>query len=62
MITLTARSLRATGGTTLGGQHLSPRTGRLIGPRRLSLLTPTRKGVYTAQVPAHAAAIITLPA
>jgi hypothetical protein len=57
---LSARSLRATGGTTLAGQSLSPRTGQLAGTPRLTLVRPNAKGVYAVRVPAHAAAILTL--
>ena len=59
---LTARSLAATGGTTLAGQSLSPRTGQLAGTPSLTLVTPNAKGVYAVRVPAHAAAILTLSA
>ena len=57
---LTAKSLSATGGTTLAGQSLSPRTGQLTGTPRLTQVRPNAKGVYGVRVPAHAAAILTL--
>lgn len=57
---LTARSLSATGGTTLGGQRLSSRTGQLAGTPRVTLVSPNAKRVYGVRVPAHAAAILTL--
>jgi hypothetical protein len=57
---LTAKSPTATGGTTLAGQRLSPRTGQLTGTPRLALVRPNAKGVYGVRVPAHAAAILTL--
>jgi len=59
---LSAKSLSATGGTTLSGQSLSPRTGQLNGTPSLTLVRPTAKGVYAVRVPAHAAAILTLAA
>lgn len=59
---LSAKSLSATGGTTLAGQSLSPRTGQLTGTPRLTLVKPNAEGVYAVQVPAHAAAILTLSA
>jgi len=58
---LSANSLSATSGTKLAGQTLSPRTGKLAGTARLTPVRPTRKGVYTVRVPAHSAAILTLP-
>jgi hypothetical protein len=57
---LSAKSLGATGGTTLAGQRLSSRTGQLTGTPRLTLVKPNAKGVYAVRVPAHAAAILTL--
>ncbi len=57
---LSAKSLSATGGTTLAGQSLSPRTGQLAGTPSLTLVTPNANGVYAVRVPAHAAAILTL--
>jgi hypothetical protein len=59
---LRARSLNATGGTTLAGQRLSPRTGQLTGTPKPTLVRPNAKGVYAVRVPAHAAAILTLSA
>jgi hypothetical protein len=57
---LSAKSLSATGGTTLAGQRLSSRTGRLTGTRSLTLVSPNANDVYAVRVPAHAAAILTL--
>jgi hypothetical protein len=57
---LSAKSLSATGGTTLAGRSLSPRTGQLTGTPRLTLVRPNARGVYAVRVPAHAAAILTL--
>jgi hypothetical protein len=57
---LSAKSLSATGGTTLAGQSLSTRTGQLTGTPRLTLVRPNAEGVYAVRVPAHAAAILTL--
>ena len=57
---LSARSLSATGGTTLAGRRLSSRTGQLTGTPRLTLVRPNAKRVYAVRVPAHAAAILTL--
>ncbi|HEY1566034.1 MAG TPA: hypothetical protein VGF68_03420 [Solirubrobacteraceae bacterium] len=59
---LRARSLSATGGTTLGGQRLSSRTGQLTGTPHLTLIRPNANGVYAVPVPPRAAAILTLPA
>jgi hypothetical protein len=59
---LSAKSLSATGGTTLAGRSLSPRTGQLTGTPRLTLVRPNANGVYAVRVPAHAAAILTLAA
>jgi hypothetical protein len=59
---LRANSLSATGGTTLGGQSLSSRTGQLIGTASRTLVSPNALGVYAVRVPAHAAAILTLSA
>jgi hypothetical protein len=59
---LRARSLSATGGTTLGGQRLSSRTGQLTGTPHLTLIRANANGVYAVPVPARAAAILTLPA
>ncbi len=59
---LSAKSLSATGGTTLAGQSLSSRTGQLTGTPRVTLVRPNAKGVYPVRVPAHAAAILTLSA
>jgi hypothetical protein len=59
---LSASSLGATGGTTLTGQKLSPRTGQLAGTPRLTLVKPNATGVYAVRVPAHAAAILKLTA
>jgi hypothetical protein len=58
---LTARSLSATGGTTLAGQSLSPRTGQLAGRAITTRARSNRRGVYTLRVPAHSAALLTLP-
>jgi hypothetical protein len=57
---LSAKSLSATGGTTLAGRRLSSRTGQLTGTQRLTLVRPNAKGAYAVRVPAHAAAILTL--
>jgi hypothetical protein len=57
---LRAKSLSATGGTTLAGRSLSARTGQLTGTPSLTLVRPNAKGVYAVRVPAHAAAILTL--
>jgi hypothetical protein len=57
---LSAKSLSATGGTTLAGQSLSSSTGQLTGRPRYTLVKPNTKGVYAVRVPAHAAAILTL--
>jgi hypothetical protein len=57
---LSATSLSATGGATLAGQRLSPRTGQLSGAPRLTPVRPNARGVYAIRVPAHAAAILTL--
>ena len=59
---LSAKSLSATGGATLAGRSVSSRTGQLTGTPRLRLVRPNVKGVYVVQVPAHAAAILTLSA
>jgi hypothetical protein len=59
---LSAKSLSATGGTTLAGQSLSSRTGQLTGTPRLTLVRPNAQGVYAVRVAAHAAAILTLSA
>jgi hypothetical protein len=59
---LSAKSLSATGGTTLAGQSLSSRTGQLAGTPSLTLVSPNAKRVYGVRVPAHAAAILTLSA
>jgi hypothetical protein len=59
---LSAKSLSATGGTTLAGQRLSSHTGQLTGTPSLTLVRPNAKGVYAVRVPAHAAAILTLSA
>jgi hypothetical protein len=59
---LSAKSLSATGGTTLGGRSLSPRTGQLAGTPSLTVVRPNAKGVYAVRVPAHAAAILALSA
>jgi hypothetical protein len=59
---LRAKSLSATGGTTLAGQRLSPHTGQLTGTPSLKLISPNAKGVYAVRVPAHAAAILALSA
>jgi hypothetical protein len=59
---LSAKSLGATGGTTLAGQSLSSRTGQLTGTSRQTLVRPNARAVYAVRVPAHAAAILTLPA
>jgi hypothetical protein len=59
---LSAKSLSATGGTTLAGQSLSSRAGQLTGTPSLTLVRPNAKGVYAVRVPAHAAAILTLSA
>ncbi len=57
---LTARSLSATGGTTLGGQTLSARTGLLAGRMRVTRVRRGAQGAYSVRVPAHSAAILTL--
>jgi hypothetical protein len=57
---LDAGSLSATGGTTLGGQTLSSRTGQLAGTPHTTRVTRNHRGVYAVRVPAHAAAILTL--
>lgn len=57
---LTARSLTATGGATLGGQTVSSTTGELAGTPRVTRVRPGDHGTYTVRVPAHAAAILTL--
>jgi hypothetical protein len=57
---LHAGSLSATGGTTLGGQRLSARTGQLTGRTRVTKVKRNAKGVYHVRVPAHAAAILTV--
>jgi hypothetical protein len=62
MSLLSAGSLSASGGTTLGGQSLSSSTGQLSGTPRLTLVRPNAKGVYSVRVPAHAAAILALSA
>ena len=59
---LSANSLSATGGTTLAGQSLSPRTGQLTGTPSLTLVAPNAIGVYAVGVPAHTAAILTFSA
>jgi hypothetical protein len=59
---LSAKSLSATGGTTLAGQSLSSRTGQLTGTPRVTLVRPNAKHVYAVRVPAHAAAILALSA
>jgi hypothetical protein len=59
---LSATSLSATGGTTLAGRRLSPRTGQLIGTPRVTRVRPNARGVYAVRVPPHAAAILTLSA
>jgi hypothetical protein len=59
---LNAKSLSATGGSTLAGQCLSSRTGELTGTPSLTLVKPNAKGVYEVRVPAHAAAILALSA
>jgi hypothetical protein len=59
---LSAKSLSATGGTTLAGQNLSSRTGQLTGTPNLTVVRPNAKGVYAVRVPAHAATILTLSA
>jgi hypothetical protein len=60
MSLLSAASLTATGGATLGGQTVSSRTGLLTGAPRATLVRPNHRGLYTVRVPAHAAAILTL--
>jgi hypothetical protein len=57
---LSAKSLSATGGATLGGQSLDPHTGQLSGKQRLTQVKPNAKGVYEVKVPAGSAAILTL--
>jgi hypothetical protein len=57
---LSAGSLTATGGTTLAGQTLSPRTGQLTGTLHTTPVAPNRRGVYAVRIPAHAAAILTV--
>ncbi len=57
---LSARSLTATGGATLGGQTVSSRTGQLTGTPRTTRVRPSGHRVYSVRVPAHAAAILTL--
>jgi hypothetical protein len=58
---LRARSLRATSGTTLAGQHLNPRTGELVGRPRTTPVHPEGRGIYVVQIPPSTAAILTLP-
>jgi Glycosyl hydrolase family 79 C-terminal beta domain len=60
---LTAPSLRATSGVTLGGQSFgaSTTTGELAGTQATDAVAPTR-GEYTVRVPAASAAMLTLPA
>lgn len=58
---LRAPSLGATGGTTLAGQRLSPRSGQLAGSQKLTTVKPGAGGVYQVAVPAGSAAILTLP-
>lgn len=57
---LRAPSLSATGGTTLGGQTVSSRTGELTGTPSLTPVSPSPGGVYAVRVPAGEAAILTL--
>ena len=58
---LSAASLNATGGVTLGGRRLSARTGGLSGTEHTTTVRPDRHDVYAVTVPAHSAAILTLP-
>lgn len=57
---LSAKSLGATGGTTLAGQSLSPSTGQLTGAPHLTPVRPNATGVYAVRVPPHAAAILSI--
>lgn len=57
---LSAKSLSATDGATLGGQRLDLHTGQLSGQQRLTSVKPNAKGVYEVKVPAGSAAILTL--
>ncbi len=57
---LSARSLAATGGTTLGGQTVSSRTGELTGTPHVTQVRSNHRGVYAMRVPGHAAAILML--
>jgi hypothetical protein len=59
---LSGTSLSATSGTALAGQTMSSRTGQLTGTPSLTSVEPNAAGVYAVQVPAHAAAILTLSA
>jgi hypothetical protein len=59
---LSAKSLSATGGTTLAGRSLSSRTGQLAGMPSLTLVSPNAQGVYAVRIPAHAAVTLTLSA
>jgi Glycosyl hydrolase family 79 C-terminal beta domain len=58
---LHARSARATGGVTLGGQSFGPRTatGLLSGEAERTLVAPTR-GSYTVELPPASAAMLTV--
>ena len=58
---LRAGSLSATSGVTLAGQSLDSRTGQLTGTPRLAPVSQDANGVYAVRVPAHAAAILTVP-
>jgi hypothetical protein len=55
---LTAPSVRAHQGVTLGGQHLGPTARWLSTPSNLTV-TPTRRG-YTVTLPRYGAALLTL--
>ncbi len=57
---LSARSLTATSGATLGGQQISARTGQLSGSPRTTSINRSAGGAYKVAVPADAAAILTL--
>ncbi len=58
---LTAPSLRAAAGITLGGQSFAPATttGELTGTPVLTSPPQTRQGAYVVRLPAGSAAILT---
>jgi Glycosyl hydrolase family 79 C-terminal beta domain len=58
---LTAPSLAASSGATLGGQAIAPATGALAGHSTTSTVAPSG-GAYTVSVPAGSAAIVASPA